>query len=141
ASILLRFDNGNSGVATVSQVSAGRKNQLSLEIAGAKQNMKWNSEAPNELWIGHRDVPNQLLLRDPALMADSATQIAALPGGHNEGFADTSKQLFQEVYDAIRAGGQPAAPTFPTFADGLRELVLCERILESNKEQRWVEVE
>ena len=140
ASVLLRFDNGNTGVVTVSQVAAGRKNQLSLEIAGSKQNIKWNSERPNELWIGHRDHPNQTLLRDPALMASAAAQTANLPGGHNEGFADTSKQLFKEVYAAIRAGEQPAQPSFPTFADGLRELILCERILQSNEEECWVTV-
>ena len=141
ASVLLRFDNGNTGVITVSQVSAGRKNQLALEIAGGKQNLKWNSEQPNQLWIGHRDEPNQTLLRDPALMAPAAAQTASLPGGHNEGFADTSKQLFKEVYRAVREGRQPDNPTFPTFADGLRELILCERILESNEQERWVSVD
>jgi predicted dehydrogenase len=62
------------------------------------------------------------------------------PGGHNEGFPDTSKQLFKEVYEAIAAGKQPDKPSFPTFADGCRELLLCERMLESNKKQGWVKV-
>lgn len=140
ASILLRFDNGNKGVVTVSQVAAGRKNQLAIEIAGSKQNMKWNSESPNELWIGNRDEPNQLLLRDPSLFSKEAAAIASLPGGHNEGFADTSKQMFKEIYTAVLAGKQPDAPLFPTFKDGLRELVLCERILESHREEKWVVV-
>ncbi|MEM1326893.1 MAG: Gfo/Idh/MocA family oxidoreductase [Bacteroidota bacterium] len=140
ASILLRFDNGNKGVVTVSQVSAGRKNQLAIEIAGAKQNMKWNSESPNQLWIGNRDEPNQLLMRDPSLFSKEAAAIITLPGGHNEGFADTSKQMFKEIYAAVRAGKQPDAPLFPTFKDGLRELVLCERILESHREEKWVTV-
>lgn len=140
ASILLRFDNGNKGVVTVSQVSAGRKNQLAIEVAGAQQNMKWNSESPNELWIGNRDEPNQLLLRDPALFSKEAAAIAALPGGHNEGFADTSKEMFKEVYAAVAEGKQPDAPLFPTFKDGLRELILCERILESHRNEKWVEV-
>ena len=37
ANVLLKFDNGNRGVITVSQVSAGRKNRLNLEISGSKK--------------------------------------------------------------------------------------------------------
>lgn len=138
ATVLLRFDNGNKGVVTVSQVAAGRKNQLKLEIAGANKNLHWNSETPNELWIGHRDQANQILLRDPSLFEDEAAAIVSFPGGHNEGFPDTSKQLFKEVYAAIAEGQQPAKPLFPSFKDGLRELILCERILESHRTERWV---
>ncbi|MDH5399350.1 MAG: Gfo/Idh/MocA family oxidoreductase [Cyclobacteriaceae bacterium] len=139
ASVLLRFDNGHKGVVTVSQVSAGRKNQLKLEIAGSKQNLHWNSESPNDLWIGRRDEANRVLMRDPSLFHPEAAGLISFPGGHNEGFPDTSKQLFKEVYAAIAAGNQPDNPLYPTFRDGRRELILCERILESNRTERWVE--
>jgi predicted dehydrogenase len=140
ANVLLRFDNGNRGVITVSQVSAGRKNQLKLEIAGSKKTFAWNSEAPNEMWIGNRDGYNESLMRDPALVYPDARALITFPGGHNEGFPDTSKQLFKEVYAAVAAGKQPEKPTFPTFADGYRELLICEKILESNRKQAWVEI-
>ncbi|GAB2787656.1 Gfo/Idh/MocA family oxidoreductase [Rhabdobacter roseus] len=140
ANVLLRFDNGNRGVITVSQVSAGRKNRMTLEISGSKKTFNWCSEVPNEMWIGNRDGANQVLLRDPSLVGDAARAIISLPGGHNEGFPDTSKQMFKEVYAAIAEGKQPENPSFPTFADGYRELLICERILESNKKQAWVEI-
>jgi predicted dehydrogenase len=140
ANVLLRFDNGNSGVITVSQVSAGRKNQMKLEISGSRETYAWNSEAPNELWIGRRDGANQVLMRDPSLVYPEVRSTITFPGGHNEGFPDTSKQLFKEVYAAIEAGRQPETPTFPTFADGYRELLICERILESNRKQGWVSI-
>lgn len=140
ANVLLRFDNGNRGVITVSQVAAGRKNRMSLEISGSKQTFSWCSESPNEMWIGNRDGYNQQLMRDPSLVHKEAQSVISFPGGHNEGFPDTSKQLFKEVYAAIAEGKQPENPTFPTFADGYRELLICERILESNKKQAWVEV-
>jgi predicted dehydrogenase len=140
ANVLLRFDNGNKGVITVSQVSAGRKNQMKLEIAGSKKTFAWNSEAPNEMWIGNRDGYNESLMRDPSLMYSEARSVISFPGGHNEGFPDTSKQMFKEVYEAVAAGKQPENPTFPTFADGYRELLICEKILESNRKQAWVEV-
>jgi predicted dehydrogenase len=136
ASILYRFENG---IATVSQVSAGRKNRCTLEISGSKETFNWCSEAPNEMWIGRREGPNQSLMRDPALAHDEARALMTFPGGHNEGFPDTSKQLFKEVYAAIRHG-KPANPTYPTFADGLRELKLCDKIVQSSREQRWVQV-
>ncbi len=140
ANVLLRFDNGNRGSVTVSQVSAGRKNQLKLEIAGSKKTMAWNSESPNEMWVGNRNSSNELLMRDPSNAYPEASAIMSFPGGHNEGFPDTSKQLFKEVYAAIEAGTQPENPKFPTFKDGLRELLICERILESHRKQAWVTV-
>lgn len=140
ANVLLRFDNGNRGSVTVSQVSAGRKNQLKLEISGAKKTFAFNSESPNELWIGNRDGYNQSLMRDPSLAYPEASAIMSFPGGHNEGFPDTSKQMFKEVYAAIEVGKQPEKPSFPTFADGYRELLICERILESHRKQAWVKV-
>jgi predicted dehydrogenase len=140
ATVMLRFDNGNKGSVTVSQVNAGRKNRLNIEIAGSKSNFEWCSEKPNEMWIGKRETANQHLMKDPALFTKEAAGLISFPGGHNEGFPDTSKQMFKEVYEAIRAGKQPDNPSFPTFEDGLRELIICERIIESNKAQKWVKV-
>jgi predicted dehydrogenase len=138
--VMLRFDNGANGCLWVSQTTAGRKNCLRFEIAGSQQSFAWNSEAPNELWIGHRDRPNEMLIRDPALMNASARAIANYPGGHNEGFPDTFKQLFRSFYGYVAAGDFTAPPPFPTFADGHREVLLCEAVLRSAREGRWVEV-
>lgn len=140
ATVMLRFDNGNKGSVTVSQVNAGRKNRLNIEIAGSKSNFEWCSERPNELWIGRRETANQHLMKDPSLFSPEAAKLINFPGGHNEGFPDTSKQLFKEVYAAIEKGGQPENPTFPTFEDGYRELLICERIIESHRNQKWVKI-
>jgi predicted dehydrogenase len=139
--LMLRFQGGARGVVWVSQVAAGRKNCLQVELAGSKQSLAWESERPNELWIGHRDQPNELLVRDPALLSSAARRHADYPGGHNEGFPDTFKQLFRAFYEYIAAGDLAAPPTFPTFADGHREALLCEAVLRSAREGRWVEIE
>lgn len=138
--IMLRFQGGGRGVVWVSQVTAGRKNCLRFEIAGAKHSFAWNSESPNEMWVGHRDRANELLIRDPALLSGAARRHAEYPGGHNEGFPDSFKQCFRAFYDYISAGDWMAPATYPTFADGHREIVLCEAILKSHREQRWVDV-
>lgn len=140
ATVLLRFDNGSKGSITVSQVSAGRKNRLNIEIAGSKSNFEFNSERPNELWIGKRDKANEQLMKDPSLAYPEASALISFPGGHNEGFPDTSKQMFKEVYAAIAVGKQPENPSYPTFASGLRELIIGERIVESDKKQAWVKI-
>ncbi|MFN3996372.1 Gfo/Idh/MocA family protein [Algoriphagus sp.] len=140
ATVLLRFDNGSKGSITVSQVSAGRKNRLNIEIAGSKSNIEFNSERPNELWIGKREKANEQLMKDPGLAYPEASALISFPGGHNEGFPDTSKQMFKEVYAAILTGKQPDNPSYPTFASGLRELIIGERIVESHKKQAWVKI-
>jgi predicted dehydrogenase len=139
-SVLLHFDHGAHGCFSVSQVCAGRKNCLRFEIAGSAASLAWNSEQPNELWIGERDRPNELMIRDPALMQPAARAYANYPGGHNEGFPDTFKQLFRAIYDYIDRGDFTASHPFPTFADGHREIVLCQAILQSQRERGWVAV-
>jgi len=137
-SILLRFEGGAKGVMWVSQVYAGRKNSLRFEIAGSAGSCAWDSESPNSIWLGHRDKPNESLIRDPSLMSARAAEFSAYPGGHNEGFPDTFKQLFRDFYHCVEGGKVPEKPTFPTFADGHQEILLCEAILKSHRDQQWV---
>ncbi len=137
--VLLRFDAGARGAFHVSQVTAGRKNRLTIEIAATEAAVAWDSESPNQLWIGSRRGPNQLLERDPALLHPDAAAISHYPGGHAEGFPDTFKQLYLDVYSWIVEGRKAGRkPTFPTFADGDWEVGLCEAIARSAAESRWV---
>lgn len=140
ASILLRFRGGSRGVLTVSQVTAGRKNAIEWEVAGSKRAMAWNGERPNELWIGERNEPNRVLLRDPSLLSEDAASYSSYPGGHNEGFPDTFKQLYRAVYADIEAGKPSNRPLYATFEDGHRELALCEAILQSHQRGKWAKV-
>jgi predicted dehydrogenase len=140
ASILIRYKNGARGVLTVSQVSAGRKNRLYFEIDASKASVAFDSEQNNELWIGHRERPNELLLKDPSLVSPEARSVISYPGGHNEGYPDTFKQMINKVYAYIRKGDMTVKPDFPTFADGHYELLLCDAIEKSAKEERWVKV-
>jgi predicted dehydrogenase len=140
ASILLHYENGARGVLTVAQVCAGRKNRLYFEIDGAKQSLAWDSEHPNDMWIGRRDGPNGLLMKDPSLLTAETRQIVSYPGGHQEGFPDTFKQLQSKVYRYLQAGNMDAKPDFPTFADGHYEMLLCEAVERSAKEGCWMKV-
>lgn len=140
ALILLRFDKGARGSVAVSQVAAGRKNALQWQIDGATSAAAWNSETPDHLWIGHRDRPNEILQRNPALMNRTGAAAASLPGGHVEGFGDTFHALFREVYSAIVAGSPPANPRYATFEDGHHEMLICDAVARSAREERWTDV-
>ncbi len=141
-SVLFALENGARGVFTVSQVSAGRKNHFWFEIDGNKKAVSWNQENPNELWIGHREKANEILIKDPSLLSDEARKFAHYPGGHPEGYPDGPKNLFMSVYNFIRERKDPMKdkPDFPTFKDGHQENKIVEAIIKSNKEQKWVEV-
>jgi len=136
--VLLRFGDRARGAFTASQVSAGRKNRLSLEIYGTKSSLAWDQERPNELWHGYRDAPSQLILKDPALMKPAARSFAEYPGGHAEGYPDTFKQLFRRFYAAL--ADRAATPEYPQFTDGLRQLQIVEAELESSRRRAWIDV-
>ncbi len=139
ASVLLEFDSGMHGVMTVSQCAAGRKNRLSFELHGSKCALGWDQEQPGELWIGHRDRPNEVLMRDASLMHPAAQEYVHYPPGHNEAWPDGPKNLFRNVYGQLngtRVGGD-----FATFVDGHNEIAICEAMLKSHQAKQWVDVE
>ena len=140
ATILLRFANGARGSVAVSQISAGRKNSLQWEIDGSDGAAAWDSETPDHLWLGHRDRPNELFLRNPALMGPAGRAAAALPGGHIEGFGDTFGALFRAIYADVAAGRANPDPPYATFADGHDEMLVNDAIALSARESRWVDV-
>ncbi len=138
AAVVFRMGERTRGAFTASQVSAGRKNRLNLEIYGTKGGVSWDQERPDELWIGQRNSNNQIIVKDPSLLKERARPFADLPGGHSEGYDDTFKQVFRRFYQSI--ADPEAEPEYPQFADGLRQLTILEAELESNAKRGWVDV-
>ncbi len=138
-SVLFHMGARTRGSFTASQVAAGCKNRLSLEIYGAQASVRWDQESPDALWIGHRNSANQVLVKDPSLMNAGARSYADLPGGHSEGYDDTFKQVFRRFYYSIEH--PDAVPEYPQFIDGLRQLQLVEAELTSHQRRGWVEVQ
>ena len=136
--VIFRMGDRTRGSFTVSQVSTGRKNRLNLEIFGTKAGVSWDQERPDELWVGRRNTPNQIFIKDPSLLDERARPFADLPGGHSEGYDDTFKQVFRRFYASIE---NPAAePEYPQFVDGLRQLQLVEAEFASHDRRGWVDV-
>jgi len=139
ASVLLRFDNGAFGNLAVSQVAAGRKNCLRIEIYGSKKSAWWCSEEPEMLRFGNRDTANEVALRATPAFGTGAAGYMDFPPGHVEGFPDTFKMGFRNIYSRIVTGGQDE-PLHATAEDGHREVAVCEAIMESNRAKAWTKV-
>ena len=140
ATILLRYANGGRGMMSTSQISHGRRGLLCWDISGSKASAAWSAEHPEDLWIGHREAPNQILLRDPSLMNPTGAAAAFMPGGHPEGFADTWAAFFTQVYRDVARGGRGADSTWATFDDGHYEMLFCDAVLASAASGTWANV-
>jgi predicted dehydrogenase len=142
ASVLFELENGAHGVFTVCQVAAGRKNRPYFEIDGSKCAIAWDQERPNELWIGYREKPNEILMDDPSLLSERAKEYTHFPGGHPEAYPDALKNLLKQVYSYIAAGKRPSLekPTFSTFEDGHHEILMVDAVLKSKETGQWVEI-
>ena len=140
AMIMIRYENGARGVMSTSQINVGRKNSLQWDIAGSTASAAWDSETPDHLFIGHRDGPNETLMRDFTLMNPTGTAAATLPPGHVEGFADSFFNFFRAVYTDVASGGRTGESTWASFEDGHYEMQFCDAVLKSAQEGRWVDL-
>ena len=138
ATVIMRLGDRARGAFTVSQMSVGCKNRFQIEVFGTKSGAIWNQERPDELWIGQRNSPNQLLVKDPSLLAKGASSYADLPGGHGEGYDDTHKQVYRRFYQTVVDRSAPVE--YPTFVDGLRGMQLLDKVLESSTKHAWADV-
>lgn len=124
AVISLRFEDGAIGAVVLSELSQGRCNHLSLEITGEQENLWWNSEQPTLLCRARRG-------------EGVRSQVFAF----GSGFADTFRSLVGAVYQDVAAGSPSIRPGYPTFADGMRNVQLCNAVLESAQHNgAWISV-
>lgn len=103
----LQLGDVATGVMTVSQVSAGRKNRVFIEIYGSEGSVACNAERHEELWMGHRGAPNQIVMKEELQLNIPAQKYVDLPPGHSEGYDDTFKQLLRSFYFGVMDGGAP----------------------------------
>lgn len=140
--VMLRFSGGAKGVLLACQVCAGRKNYIHFEINGSRRSIEWCGERPNLMWIGERGKVNAEFIKNPAIMDPEAAKYAQTVGGLAEGYLDTFKNIFSDVYDWIRSGKSMdmESASFPTFLTGHEELLIVDAVLTSNRKQEWVDV-
>jgi predicted dehydrogenase len=141
-SVVLRFESGARGTFAVSQVSAGRKNHLWFQVDTAEAALAWDQEEPNRLWIGRRDQPNEDLVRDPGLLDDGPGRLVHFPGGHQEGWPDALRNLFEDFYGAVDAHrrGEERTRTFASFEEAAHVARVVEAIAASDETRAWQRV-
>ena len=139
--ILCEFDNGARGLFSTGAISAGHKNDLTIEICGSRASVRWQQERPDELWVGRRDEPNQTWVKDPALLDPGVRPLAALPGGHYEAWSDAFRNLMRNILTFIAEGRPPAEAdgrAFATFATGVNIAAIVDAIAASARAGgRW----
>lgn len=140
AAILCHFENGVQGVLTLSQMCAGHKNKISFNINASHSSLIWNGEKAEELWVGHRDKPNQILLADSKLEIEKNSKNDEIPEFHTQVFSNTFKELYRRVYRYILAGDYSQKPDFPTFEDGHYEMLVLDAIEDSARDKSWKKV-
>lgn len=128
--------SGAVGTVVISQVSAGRKNRLLLEVSGTSSTLCFDQENPEVLWWGGR-AHSSVLVRDGETLSPAAAQYARVPAGHPQGYQDCFDALVADTRAAI-GGQQPDG--LPTFADGVRSAKVVDAVVASARERSWVEV-
>jgi predicted dehydrogenase len=143
AVVLFTTERGVLGSVTISQVSAGWKNHVLLEVDAGESSFVWDQEQPNDLRIGRRDGANRDVPRDPTQLKPEAARLAHFPAGHQEGWPDALRNLFIDFYSAVAAHGRGDAyePTFASFADAARVQATVEAVVRSSGSGAWVDVD
>lgn len=136
--VTLQFatDGGMIGSTVVSQISAGRKNRLYLEISGSDATVAFDQEQPETLWLGGRE-SSAVLVRDPETLSPQAARFARVPAGHAQGYQDCFNDFIADTRTAID-GRTPEG--LPVFTDGLRAARIAEAVAASADRRGWTEV-
>jgi predicted dehydrogenase len=137
AIVIFETDAGAMGSVVISQVSAGRKNRLWIELDGTDAAVAFDQEQPEALWFGRRE-GLEIVRRDPEALSPAAARFAVLPPGHPQGYGDCFDAFIADFYSAVGSGAVPDG--MPQFADGLRATQITEAVLASAREQSWVDV-
>ena len=139
ANVILAYEGGAMGNLAISQVASGRSNCIRIEVYGEKKSIAWNSERPNEMEVLQRGERNQVVWRDQSLFDEELLPYLDLPPGHNEGFDDSFKMLYRNIYKHIE---DPNTPVFyATAAEGHNELAICDAIIKSDQSGQWQDID
>ena len=140
AIVMFRTVAGVTGSVVISQISSGRKNRLFLEVTGAEATMAFDQEQPETLWVGRRPT-SEIVHRDPVHLDPAAAPYATVPSGHPQGYQDCFDAFVADSYRAVGAGSADVVDGLPTFADGVRAVLITDAVLRSASSHQWEDVE
>jgi predicted dehydrogenase len=144
-SVLLKFNNGASGVLMASQIMAGEENDLTIQVYGEKGGLEWKHTDPNTLWLKWLDGPSQKLRAGTGYLSDIAKHNTRTPAGHPEGYIEAFANHYRNFALCVKASIDGAKPKqewldFPGVEDGVRGMAFIDNVIESGKsEKKWTE--
>lgn len=145
--VLLKFDNGASGVLMATQIAAGEENNLRIRVYGEKGGIDWKHEDPNTLLVKWLDQPVQVLRAGANYgdLSSFALQNCRTPGGHPEGFLEAFGNIYRNFTRTLQCrieGTEPMAEwlDFPRVEEGIRGMAFIENVVNSgSSETKWID--
>jgi predicted dehydrogenase len=146
SNILLKFDNGASGILHCSQISAGEENGLNIRVYGEKAGLEWHQQEPNSLVVKWLDKPKEIYRTGVGDLYPEAQAHTRIPAGHPEGYLEAFANIYRNVAKCIQArlSGEEVDPTyldFPSIEDGVRGMEFIYKAVESGEsDDKWIDV-
>jgi predicted dehydrogenase len=143
--VLLRFNNGASGVLMASQIMAGEENNLTIQVYGEKGGLEWKHNDPNSLLLKWLDAPMQMLRAGTGYLSEIAKHNTRTPAGHPEGYIEAFANHYRNFALCVKASIEDREPKkewldFPGIEDGVRGMTFIDNVIESGKsDKKWVE--
>lgn len=131
ASVWVDYVGGVQASFELSQVAAGHKNDLMIELLGTKGSATWRQETPEEIVLGSRADERTVRLKQPA------HPFTHYPPGHPEGLPDAITNVIRAFYATL--AGRPSP--YPTFEDGLAAARFTEAAYQSQLRGEWVSLD
>jgi predicted dehydrogenase len=146
-SVLLRFDNGATGILFATQVAPGEDNNIRLRVYGEKAGLEWMHKDPNSLLFKYPDKPTEIWRAGEAYLGSFAKHNSRTPAGHPEGYIEAFANLYRNFALCIKAQITGTTPKpewldFPGVEEGVRGMVFIEKTVESGKSAvKWIQLE
>jgi predicted dehydrogenase len=141
--VLLRFDNGATGVLYASQVAAGEENALKIRVYGEKGGLEWAQQEPNTLLVKWLDQPTQVYRTGTPWLSSYAKHNTRTPAGHPEGYLEAFANLYRNFVQTLSARLDGTTPSpesldFPGVDDGVRGMAFIDNLILSNESpEKW----
>lgn len=141
---LLTFNNGASGVLIATQVAAGAENNLSIRVYGEKGGISWCQENNNSLVIQWPDRPAETWRAGSSYVGSYASHNTRTPAGHPEGYLEAFANLYRNFALCLRAAHNGETPKqewldYPSTLEGIRGMAFIESVIQSSKQQQWID--
>jgi predicted dehydrogenase len=139
--VLLKFDNGASGVLMATQIAAGEENNLKIRIYGEKGSIEWKQEDNNSLLVKMLDQPTQIYRSGTGYVSSFAQHNSRTPAGHPEGYLEAFGNLYRNFALHINhhVNATPEMKDYPGIEDGIRGMLFIEKVIESGKsKEKWI---